>query len=394
MISGRRKPWRYDDVPVDRLLSTPEARDLLSLVSEIAERELRPATGAAEEAGRFPRDLIRTLGRAGLLGLPYDDEFGGGDQPAEVYLQVLEELAAAWASVGLAVSVHGLSCWPVAMYGTPEQRKRWLPDMVGGDLLGAYCLSEPHSGSDAGALSTRAVRDGDDYVLTGTKAWITHAGVADYYSVFARTSDDGTRGVSCFLVPGDAEGLSVGAPERKMGLTASPTAVVHLDGVRVPAERRIGDEGAGFGIALEALDTGRLGVAAVATGLAQAALDSAIDYAKQREQFGQAIIGHQGVGFMLADMAAAVQSARAVYLAAARRRDAGLSYRTEASVAKLVATDTAMRVATEAVQVFGGAGYTRDFPVERYFREAKAMQIFEGTNQIQRLVIARSLARD
>jgi len=393
MISGRREPWRYDDVPVHRLLPTPEARDLLDLVGEIAERELRPAAGAAEEAGRFPRDTIRTLGRAGLLGLPYDDEFGGGDQPAEVYLEVLEELGTAWASVGLAVSVHGLSCWPVATYGTPEQRKRWLPEMIGGELLGAYCLSEPHSGSDAGALTTRAVRDGDSYVLTGTKAWITHAGVADYYSVFARTSDDGPRGISCFLVPADVEGLSIGTPERKMGLMASPTAVVHLDGVRISADRRIGDEGAGFGIALEALDTGRLGVAAVATGLAQAALDSAVEYAKQREQFGQAIIDHQGVGFMLADLAAAVQAARAVYLAAARRRDADLSYRTEASVAKLIATDAAMRATTDAVQVFGGAGYTRDFPVERYFREAKAMQIFEGTNQIQRLVIARSLAR-
>jgi alkylation response protein AidB-like acyl-CoA dehydrogenase len=265
--------------------------------------------------------------------------------------------------------------------------------MVGGYLLGAYCLSEAHAGSDAAALSTRAVRDGDAYVLTGAKAWVTHAGLADFYTVMARTSEDGPRGISCFLVPGDAEGLSFGALERKMGLTASPTRVVNLDGVRVPADHLIGVEGQGFTIALAALDSGRLGISACATGLAQAALESATSYAKQREQFGRPIIDHQGVGFLLADMTAAVESARASYLAAARRRDAGRPYTTAASVAKLVATDNAMRVTTDAVQVLGGSGYTKDFPVERYFREAKVMQIFEGTNEIQRLVIARKIAR-
>jgi alkylation response protein AidB-like acyl-CoA dehydrogenase len=281
----------------------------------------------------------------------------------------------------------------MAAYGKPEQRRHWMPGMVGGDLLGAYCLSEAHAGSDAAALSTRAVRDGDAYVLTGAKAWITHAGLADFYTVMARTSDDGPRGISCFLVPGDAEGLSFGAQERKMGLTASPTRVVNLDGVRVPADHLIGAEGQGFTIALAALDSGRLGISACATGLAQAALESATSYAKQREQFGKPIIDHQGVGFLLADMTAAVESARATYLAAARRRDAGRPYTTAASVAKLVATDNAMRVTTDAVQVLGGSGYTKDFPVERYFREAKVMQIFEGTNEIQRLVIARKIAR-
>jgi hypothetical protein len=281
----------------------------------------------------------------------------------------------------------------MAAYGTPEQRKHWLPGMVGGYLLGAYCLSEAHAGSDAAALSTRAVRDGDAYVLTGAKAWVTHAGLADFYTVMARTSEDGPRGISCFLVPGDAEGLSFGALERKMGLTASPTRVVNLDGVRVPADHLIGVEGQGFTIALAALDSGRLGISACATGLAQAALESATSYAKQREQFGKPIIDHQGVGFLLADMTAAVESARASYLAAARRRDAGRPYTTAASVAKLVATDNAMRVTTDAVQVLGGSGYTKDFPVERYFREAKVMQIFEGTNEIQRLVIARKIAR-
>jgi alkylation response protein AidB-like acyl-CoA dehydrogenase len=372
------------------MLPTSEAEDLIALVRDIADSELAPRADAAEAAGEYPRDLVAMLGRSGLLGLPYDE---GGGQPYEVYLQVVEEVAARWATVGLSLSVHTMSCWPIAAYGTPEQRKHWLPGMVGGDLLGAYCLSEAHAGSDAAALSTRAVRDGDGYVLTGAKAWITHAGLADFYTVMARTSDDGPRGISCFLVPGDAKGLSFGALERKMGLTASPTRVVNLDGVRVPADHLIGAEGQGFTIALAALDSGRLGISACATGLAQAALESATSFAKQREQFGKPIIDHQGVGFLLADMTAAVESARATYLAAARRRDAGQPYTTAASVAKLVATDNAMRVTTDAVQVLGGAGYTKDFPVERYFREAKVMQIFEGTNEIQRLVIARKIAR-
>lgn len=377
-------------MPVDRMLPTPEARELIALVRDIADAELAPRVDAAEAAGEYPRDAVRTLGRSGLLGLPYDE---GGAQPYEVYLQAVEEVAARWATVGLSMSVHTLSCWPVAAYGTPEQRARWMPGMVGGDLLGAYCLSEAHAGSDAAALSTRALRDGDGYVLTGAKAWITHAGLADFYTVMARTSDDGPRGISCFLVPGDSAGLSFGAAERKMGLSASPTRVVNLDGVRVPGDHLIGAEGQGFTIALAGLDSGRLGISACATGLAQAAVDAATTYAKRREQFGKPIIDHQGVGFLLADMTAAVDSARATYLAAARRRDARVPYTRAASVAKLVATDNAMRVTTDAVQVLGGTGYTRDFPVERYFREAKVMQIFEGTNQIQRLVIARQLAR-
>ncbi|NED98906.1 acyl-CoA dehydrogenase family protein [Phytoactinopolyspora halotolerans] len=380
-------------MPADRMLPTPEAGELLALVRDIADAELAPRAGAAEAAAEYPRDAVRLLGRSGLLGLPYDEDMGGGGQPYEVYLQVLEEIAARWATVALSISVHTLACWPLDAYGTAEQRKQWLPDMVGGELLGAYCLSEPHAGSDAAALTTRATRDSAGYVLDGTKAWITHGGHADFYTVFARTSDDGPRGISCFLVPGDADGLSFGAHEKKMGMTASPTTLVHLDGVRLPAENRIGPENAGFSIALEALDSGRLGVAAVATGLGQAALDAAVGYAKERTQFGKPIVSHQGLGFLLADMAAAVEAGRALYLAAARRRDAGLTYRREASVAKLIATDNAMKVTTDAVQVLGGAGYTRDFPVERYFREAKVMQIFEGSNQIQRVVIARDLER-
>jgi alkylation response protein AidB-like acyl-CoA dehydrogenase len=305
---------------------------------------------------------------------------------------VIEELSRAWLTIGLGVSVHTLACFPLARYGSAEQKARWLPDMLGGETLGAYCLSEPDAGSDAAALRTRAVAEGaGGYRIDGTKAWITHGGRADFYTVMARTSDDGARGISCFLLPSDADGLAAAPPEHKMGLRASPTAQLHLACVRVSAERLIGEVGQGFPIALAALDTGRLGIAACAVGLAQAALDVAIDYAAQRHQFGKAIREFEGVGFMLADMATAVEAARALYISAARRLDAGRPVTREAAMAKLLCSDTAMRVTTDAVQVLGGYGYVEDYPVERYLREAKALQIVEGTNQIQRLVISRQL---
>ncbi|MCP9618916.1 acyl-CoA dehydrogenase [Nocardia otitidiscaviarum] len=376
---------------VDRMLPTPEARDLLELTRDIADKVLEPHVVEFEREQRYPEEAFRALGAAGLLSLPYPEEFGGGAQPYEVYLQVLEELAARWAAVAVAVSVHSLSCHPLFAYGTAEQRQRWLPEMLSGNLIGAYSLSEAHAGSDAAALRCRAVEVDGGYRITGTKAWITNGGRADYYTLFARTGE-GSRGVSCFLVPADTAGLTFGKPEEKMGLRAVPTTSAAYDDVFLPAERRIGDPGQGLSIAFSALDSGRLGIAAVATGIAQRALDDAVAYARDREAFGRRIIDHQGLGFLLADMAAAVDSARATYLDAARRRDAGLSYSRQASVAKLVATDAAMKVTTDAVQVFGGYGYTQDFPVERYMREAKITQIFEGTNQIQRLVIARDLA--
>jgi alkylation response protein AidB-like acyl-CoA dehydrogenase len=381
-------------MPADRVLPTSEARELLDLTRRIATAELAPRAADHEERGEFPREMLRTLGRTGLLGLPYLEEHGGSGQPYEVYLQVLEELASAWASVALAVSVHTLTCYPVAEFGTEQQKARFLPDMLGGELLGAYCLSEAQSGSDAGALATRARHEGYSYVLDGTKAWVTHGGIADYYDVFCRTSDDHRRGISLLLAEAKTPGLIPQPPERKMGLRASPTASVVLDGARVDADRLIGDEGDGLRIALSALDGGRLGISAIATGVAQAALDAAVGWAKERQQFGQRIADFQGVGFLLADMATGVETARSSYLAAARRRDAGLPYGPQASMAKLYATDNAMKVCIDAVQVFGGYGYTTDFPVERYLREAKVMQIFEGTNQIQRMVISRHLTSE
>jgi alkylation response protein AidB-like acyl-CoA dehydrogenase len=377
---------------VDRLLPTEEGAELVGLVREIAAAELAPDAAVAEAAGQFPRDKLRMLGEAGVLGLPYPEEYGGSGQPYEVYLQALEELASAWMTVGLAVSVHIMSLYPLATFGTDAQRQRYLPDLLGGQRLGAYALSEAQAGSDIAAMTTRAKRAAVGYDLSGAKAWITHGGVADFYTTFVRSGDNG-NGISCFHLPAPAPGLSFGVPERKMGLTASPTTALYFDAVHVGDDQLLGAEGQGRKIALAALDSGRLGIAACATGLAQAALDLAVGYATERVQFGRPIAEFQGLQFLLAEMAAAVDTARACYLQAARKRDAGMSFIRDAAVAKMVATDTAMRVTTDAVQVLGGYGYTRDFPAERYMREAKVTQIFEGTNQIQRLVIGRQLLR-
>jgi alkylation response protein AidB-like acyl-CoA dehydrogenase len=378
-------------VTVERLLPTPEARELVRLAGDVADKVLDPIVDEYEKNETYPEGVFATLGETGLLTLPHPEEWGGGGQPYEVYLQVLEELAARWAAVAVAVSVHVLSCHPLITFGTHEQQQQWLPTMLGGDTIGAYSLSEPQAGSDAAALTCKAAAVDEGYRINGAKAWITHGGIADFYSLFARTGEGG-QGISCFLVDKDTDGLTFGKPEEKMGLHAIPTTTAHYDNAFVSAQRRIGAEGQGLQIAFSALDSGRLGIAAVAVGLAQAALDEAVSYAQQRSTFGRKIIDHQGLAFLLADMAAAVDSARATYLDAARRRDAGLPYSRNASVAKLIATDAAMKVTTDAVQVFGGYGYTRDYRVERYMREAKITQIFEGTNQIQRLVIGRSLA--
>lgn len=376
---------------VDRLLPTPEAADLIALARDFADKRFLPIVDDHEESATYPAGLFAEMGEAGLLGLPYPEEWDGGAQPYEVYLQVLEELGARWAAVAVAVSVHGLACHPLFTFGTDEQKQRWLPDLLAGRLIGAYSLSEPQAGSDAAALTCRATAVDGGYRVTGSKAWITHGGIADVYNVFVRTGE-GSKGISCLLAARDTDRLTFGKPEEKMGLHAVPTTSATYDDAVIDEDRLLGAQGQGLAIAFSALDSGRLGIAAVATGLAQAALDAAVDYAQERTTFGRKIIDHQGLSFLLADMAAAVDSARATYLDAARRRDAGRPYTRAAATAKLVATDAAMKVTTDAVQVLGGYGYTRDFRVERYMREAKITQIFEGTNQIQRLVIGRQLA--
>ncbi|SNR94801.1 Acyl-CoA dehydrogenase [Actinoplanes regularis] len=375
---------------MDRLLPTAEAHELLDLTQELATRELAGKVDDFEARGEFPREVLRTLGRSGLLGLPYAESDGGAGQPYEIYLQVLEILAGTWLGIAEAVSVHTLSCFPVAAFGSERQRKA-LPEMLGGELLGAYCLSEPQGGSDAASLATRAVPDGEDWLVNGVKAWITHGGQADFYNIFVRTGGPGPKGISCLLADANTPGLLPQARERLMGLRSSAPAQIVLDNARIPHDRLVGEENGGFAIAMQALDAGRLGIAACAVGLAQAATDYATGYAREREQFGQPIGRFQGVGFLLADMATQVSAARALLLAAARLKDAGRPFSIEAAKAKLFATDVAMRVTTDAVQVLGGYGYVADHPAERWFREAKVLQIVEGTNQIQRMVIARSL---
>jgi alkylation response protein AidB-like acyl-CoA dehydrogenase len=298
-------------MPADRLLPSEEARAIVELARQFAAGELAPRAARDEAEHHFPRDVFTKLGGLGLLSMPLPALWEGGELPYEVFLQALEELGGAWASVGVGVSVHVMSCWALATFGTDTQRERWLPDMAGGTLLGGYCLSEADAGSDPAAMRTRARRDGDVYRVTGAKAWVTHGGEADFYTLFARTSDDHHRGISCFLTPGRAPGMEPQTPERKMGLTGSTTASLNFEDVELEADRLIGHEGDGLSIALQALDSGRLGIAAVAVGLAQACLDCAVGYAQQRETFGRPIIEHQGLGFMLADMAGAVQSARA-----------------------------------------------------------------------------------
>lgn len=377
---------------VNRVFTDPAGAELVSLVADFAAAEVAPTAAQGDREGELDRKMYRRLGELGLQGMPYPEEFGGMGQSYETYLQALEELAAARASVAIGTSIHVMTCQPVLKFGSQEQKEEFLPDMVGGNQLGAYALSEPDAGSDVASMRSRASREGEEYVLNGNKCWISNANGADYFTAFLRTAS-GSRGISCFLVPADAEGVQVGAPEHKMGLHDSPTCPVTFANVRVPARNLIGAEGDGLKIALSSLDSGRLGIAACATGLAQGALDHAVSYAKEREQFGQAIGTFQGMQFLLAEMAAKVDTARASYLYAARKRDAGMDFSRDAAVAKLVTTDNAMSVTTDAVQVLGGYGYTQDFPVERMMREAKLTQIFEGTNQIQRLVIARALLR-
>jgi alkylation response protein AidB-like acyl-CoA dehydrogenase len=370
-----------------------EQEALLGLVRDIARREVAPQAAERERAGAFPREAFDALGKAGLLGLPYPEEYGGGAQPTWVYLLVLEELAAAHLAVGLGVSVQTLTMFPTYAFGTDEQKSQWLPPGCSGEWIGAYCLSEPAGGSDAAALTTRAEPDDGSLVINGRKAFVTHGGEADYYQVFARTGGPGPSGISCIFVPAATNGVTREKLEHKMGMRSSPTAAMVFDDVRVPATNVLGAEGEGFRIAMQALDGGRLGIAACSVGLSRAALDAAIAFARERSQFGKPLVEFQGLSFMLADMATQVEAARTLTLDAARRRDAGVPFSTNAAMSKLFASDTAMRVTTDAVQVHGGYGYVDEFPVERYMREAKALQIVEGTNQIQRLVIGRALGR-
>jgi alkylation response protein AidB-like acyl-CoA dehydrogenase len=370
-----------------------DERELVALVRKWADDRAAPAAAGFEEEGRFPRELFRELGEMGFGGVPYDEAYGGGGQSYLLYVAVVEEVARAFLSLGVGVSVHHLCAYGIHEFGSESLKERYLPPLLAGDHLGAYALSEASSGSDAASLRTKAARAGDEYSLTGAKRFISHAGEAETYLVMARTGEDGPKGVSAFVVEKGVPGFEFGKLEHKMGWQASPMRELLFSDARVPAENLLGEEGIGFQIALAALDGGRLGIAACSTGLAQAALDAAVEFTRDREQFGRPVIDNQGVQFMLADMAVGVEAARRLYREAARVRDAGEPYSVGASMAKLFASDVAMRVTTDAVQLHGGYGYMREYPVERYMREAKALQIVEGTNQIQRMIIGRSIGR-
>jgi alkylation response protein AidB-like acyl-CoA dehydrogenase len=367
-------------------------RDFYAGIDQIASEELEPHAAAGEASGAYPRDLVTRLSRAGVPALPFPRQWGGGGQSYVFYCQVLERLARGWFAVAESLHLQVLACHGVAAHGTQEQRQQFLGRLLAGDALGATCMSEPDAGSDLAAISTRAWQpDGaGEYVVTGTKAWVSHAGIADLYNVYCRTGS-GSAGLTCLLVEATAPGVVPQPHERKMAVNTIPTAQVRFEDVRVPADRVIGRKNRGLLVAATVFDHGRLGIASCAVGLAQAALDHAARYAAGRVCSGTRLIDEQGTAFMLADMATAVAAARALLHAAARLRDAGRPFGIEASKAKLFATDTAMRVTTDVVQILGSAGYTSEHPAERWMREAKLLQIIDGTNQIQRAAIARSL---
>jgi len=363
-------------------------RQIVELAREFARTKIEPFAAEWDRTGHFARDVIDELGRLGFLGMSAPEEFDGMGLDSVTYLLALEEIAAADAAIALSLSIHNaIPTTMLVRHGSRTQRERWLRPMARGELLAGFALSEPESGSDSAALRTRAVRDGNEWVLAGAKAWATNGGTADLMVVMARTG----QGICAFIVPTDVAGYRPGKPEDKMGLRASNTVALALEDVRLPADHLVGEEGAGFGYAMEALDVGRLGIAAQALGIARRALEHSVAYCGERKQFGQALREFQAVQFRLADMATRVEAARALTHAAAARRDRGEEITMAASMAKLFASETAMWVTTQAVQLFGGYGYMRHFPVEKLFRDAKVTEIYEGTSEIQRIIVARGL---
>jgi alkylation response protein AidB-like acyl-CoA dehydrogenase len=364
-------------------------------VRSLAEAKIAPRAAQIDETAEFPWDVYEALVASGFHAVHVPEEYGGSGADAVAACIVIEEVARCCASSSLIPAVNKLGTTGMLLSGADELKRRYLPEVASGAAMVSYALSEPEAGSDAAAMRTRAVMDGDGWVLDGVKRWITGAGVSRYYTVMAVTDPDaGSRGISAFVVHGDDPGFSVGAPEKKLGIKGSPTRELYFDHVRLPADRMIGDPGTGFSTALATLDHTRPTIAAQAVGIAQGALDFAVGYVRERRQFGQAVSEFQGVQFMLADMQIALHAARELTYAAAARSERGESGAGAfAAAAKCFASDTAMSVTTDAVQLLGGYGYTKDYPVERMMRDAKITQIYEGTNQIQRVVVARGLLR-
>ncbi|MDQ3957430.1 MAG: acyl-CoA dehydrogenase family protein [Actinomycetota bacterium] len=378
-------------MPADLRLLDEDQRDLAAMVREFAAKEAGPASVGYEERSEDPVPLYRQLAELGLTGIPFPEEYGGGGQPYSTYLLVIEELASRYLALAIGLSVHTLCSFAVDEFGTDAQRKEVLTKLATGEWFGAYSLSEPGSGSDAAALTTKAARSDGGYLLNGSKVFCTRGAEADVVLMMARTGDESSRGISTFLLRKETAGFGGSKKEDKMGWRSSPTWMLQLDDVHLGEEARLGEEGQGFKIALASLDSGRLGIAACAVGVAQAALDEAIAFTTEREQFGKPVAANEGLQFMLADMATGIEAGRRLYRHAARLRDAGEDYSMQAAQAKLFCTDMAMRVTTDAVQLHGGYGYITEYPVERFMREAKGLQIVEGTNQIQRYVIGRKL---
>ncbi|TDL32964.1 acyl-CoA dehydrogenase [Jeotgalibacillus sp. S-D1] len=374
---------------------TEEHKMIRKMVRDFAEKEVAPTAAERDEEERFDRSIFNKMAELGLTGIPWPEEYGGIGSDYLAYVIAVEELSRVCASTGVTLSAHlSLASWPIFKFGTEEQKKHYLSALAQGEMLGAYGLSEPGAGSDVSSMKTRAIKDGDHYILNGSKVWITNGGVADLYIIFAVTDQSqGTRGMSAFIVEAGFEGFSVGKKEKKLGIRSSPTTELIFDNVKVPAANLLGKEGEGFKIAMMTLDGGRNGIAAQAVGIAQGAMDAAIEYAKGREQFGKTILANQGISFKIADMATGIEASRLLTYQAAWLESEGLPYGKESAMSKLFAGDTAMKVTVEAVQVFGGYGYTKDYPVERFMRDAKITQIYEGTQEIQRLVIGRTVTK-
>ncbi|MEU7378433.1 acyl-CoA dehydrogenase [Streptomyces sp. NPDC088337] len=366
---------------------------LRDAVRSLAEAKIAPYAAVVDEEARFPQEALEALVANDLHAVHVPEEYGGAGADALATVVVIEEVARVCASSSLIPAVNKLGSLPVMLSGSEELKKRYLTPLAKGNAMFSYCLSEPDAGSDAAGMKTKAVREGDTYVLNGVKRWITNAGVSDFYTVMAVTDPDKrSKGISAFVVEKSDPGVSFGAPEKKLGIKGSPTREVYLDNVRIPADRMIGAEGTGFATAMKTLDHTRITIAAQALGIAQGALDYAKGYVKERKQFGKPIADFQGIQFMLADMAMKIEAARNLTYAAAAKSERGDSDLTfQGAAAKCFASDVAMEVTTDAVQLLGGYGYTRDYPVERMMRDAKITQIYEGTNQVQRIVMARNL---
>ncbi|MBH0230560.1 acyl-CoA dehydrogenase [Halobacillus yeomjeoni] len=370
---------------------TEEQEMLRKMVRDFAKNEVEPTAAERDEEERFDREIFDKMAELGLTGIPWPEEYGGIGSDFVSYVIAVEELSRVCASTGVTLSAHiSLASWPIYKFGTEEQKKTFLAQLASGEKLGAYALSEPGAGSDVSSMRTQAKLEGDHYVLNGNKVWITNGGVGDLYVVFAKTDPEaGTRGISAFIVEKGTPGFSFGKKEKKLGIRSSPTTELIFENCKIPKENLLGEEGQGFKIAMMTLDGGRNGIAAQAVGIAQGALDESVAYAKEREQFGKPIAKLQGVSFKLADMATEIEASRLLTYQAAYLESEGLPYSKASAMAKLYAGDAAMRITTEAVQVHGGYGYTKDYPVERYMRDAKITQIYEGTQEIQRLVIGR-----